>query len=352
MDEAQEGPGLDVPMRFATRATLGQLPWFAVDHGEIVLADQSVGPVIDMHTHYALPVLAPHHVDMTTETPHSNLLLGACCAHHLDIRANQCFGPRELSNLRRELVLGGLTGVGKRHDHTAPNLARDMKSMNVRHAVVLAIDFSFPNHHARDTLTTARTRSEATGYGSVHPRRWNARVLLEEQLHLGARGIKLHPPNQLFRPDAWYAMRLYRWCGSEGVPVFFHAGPAGIEPKLGQYFGQMRFYERPLRECPDTQFVLGHAGSLQHREAIDLQRRYPNAWLEISGLSLGQLREVLRQADTTRVVFGSDWPFYHPVLPLAKVLIATHGQPELRARILHDNAARLLEMKPGGLAQA
>lgn len=332
-----------LPLRFETRNALADLPWFEVDHGEIVLGDKAIGPVIDMHTHYALPVLSVHRIDMAAETPSSNLLLGACCAHHLDIRANQCFGPKELANLKRDLLLGGLTGKGKRRDHTAPNLARDMRSMNVVHSAVLGIDMAIPNHHPRDTLLTARARPEATGYGSVHPRAFNARERFEEQMHLGAKGLKLHPPNQLFRPDAWYAMRIYRWCGAEGIPVFWHAGPAGIEPKAGQYCAQMRFYERPLRELPGTTFVLGHAGSLQHREAIALQRRYKNTWLEISGLSLGQLREVLDEADEDRVVFGSDWPFYHPVLPLAKVLIATEGRPALRRKVLHDNAARLLE---------
>jgi len=45
--------------------------------------------------------------------------------------------------------------------------------------------------------------------------------------------------------------------------------------------------------------------------------------------SLGQLREVLAEADPDRVVFGSDWPFYHPVLPLMKLLVATEGRPAL-----------------------
>lgn len=333
----------NLPLRFATRDALAALPWFDVDGGEIVVSTPSVGPVIDMHTHYSLPTLSIHEVDMLRETPDSNLLLGRCCAHHLDIRANQCFGPKELANLKRDLLLGGLTGKGSRKDHTAPNLARDMRSVNVVHAAVLGIDMAIPNHHPRDTLLAARARPEATGYGSVHPRAFNARERFEEQMHLGARGLKLHPPNQLFRPDAWYAMRIYRWCGAENIPVIWHAGPAGIEPKLGQYCAQMFAYERPLRECPETTFIFGHAGSLQHREAIALQRRYPNVYLEISGLSLGQLREVLDEGDTDRVVFGSDWPFYHPVLPLAKVLIATEGRPELRAKVLHDNAAALLE---------
>ena len=333
----------DHPLRYETRAALAALPWFEIDGGEIVLADKTVGPVIDTHTHYALPTLSIHTIDMNRETPDSNLLMGPCCAHHLDIRANQCFGRAELEHMKRDLLLGALTGRGHRGDHTAPNLARDMRSMNIAHAFVLGIDLAIPNRHVHDTLVTVRARSEATGYGRVHPRSLRARERFEEQLHLGARGIKLHPPNQFFRPDAWYAKRIYRWCGEEGIPVFWHCGPAGIEPKISQAFAQVRYYERPIRELPGTDFVMGHAGSLQHREAIAIQRRYPNVWLEISGLSLGQLREVIAEADTDRVVFGSDWPFYHPVLPLAKVLIATQGRPVLRQKILHDNAARLLE---------
>jgi predicted TIM-barrel fold metal-dependent hydrolase len=40
-------------------------------------------------------------------------------------------------------------------------------------------------------------------------------------------------------------------------------------------------------------------------------------------------------------MMGSDWPFYHLALPLAKVLLATEGAPEVRRQVLHDNAARL-----------
>lgn len=332
-----------LPLRFATRDALAELPWFEIEGGELVLGDAEVGPVIDMHTHYALPAWTGREADLTKETPDSNLLLGRCCAHHLDVRANQCFSPNELKALKRDLLLGGLTGRGKRKDHTAPNLARDMRSMNVVRSAVLAIDMAIPNRHPQETLRTARTREEVVGYGSVHPRALRARERFEEQMHLGAKGLKLHPPNQLFRPDADYAMRIYRWCGEEGIPLIWHSGPAGIEPKVGQYFAQMRFYERALKECPGTSFIFGHAGSLQHREALALQRRYGNVYLEISGLSLGQLREVLEEADTDRVVFGSDWPFYHPVLPLAKVLVLTQGRPELRRKVLHDNAARLLD---------
>ncbi len=336
-------PFVNFPVQFETRHALAELPWFDIDHGRLLLADRSVGPVIDVHTHFALPVFKAHDIDIERETPDSNLLLGVCCAHHLDRYANQCFSQRELRELTRELLLGGLTGRGKRRDHTAPNLSRDMRDVGVTHSLVLAIDMAMPNEHPRKTLTTARERPEFTGYGSVHPRSKRAREKFEEQMHWGARGMKLHPSNQTFRPDDKSAMRIYRWCGEEGIPVFWHCGPAGIEPRIGQYLSQVKFYEEPIRANPRTEFVLGHSGALQHREGIALQRRYPNVWLDISSLSLEQFRDLIRDADPSRILFGSDWPFYHPVLSLAKVLIATEGNPALRRAVLHDNAARLLE---------
>ena len=340
--EIREAPAF--PLRFPDRNGLAALPWFEIDAGELVVSDRSVGPVIDVHTHYCLPSLRHGVADMEAETPDSDLLLGRCCAHHLDVYANQCFTPRELSEMKRELVLGALRRRGKRLHHTAPNLARDMRSMGVERAIVLGIDMGLGTApHVGRTLDVARRREDVIGFGSVHPRRRKRREPFEEQLHRGARGIKMHPPNMRTRPDDPRAMELYRWCGELGLPVFWHCGPAGIEVGSAATFAQVPLYERAIRENPRTRFVLGHAGALQSREATALFKDLPNVWFDIASLGFHQLRELLAATGGERVLFGSDWPFYHPILPLAKVLIATEGRPSLRHRVLYENAARLLE---------
>lgn len=331
------------PLHFTDRNGLAALPWFEIDRGELVLADRSVGPIIDVHTHYTLPSLRHDAKDMRTETPDSDLLLGRCCAHHLDVYANQCFSPVELDEMRRELVSGALRRRGKRLSHGAPNLARDMRSMGIERTIVLGIDMGVISRHVKLTLEVAREREDAVAFGSIHPRLPRRRQRFEEQLHAGARGMKIHPPNMFTRPDHPRLGPIYAWCGEENIPVFFHCGPAGIEPKLGAYCGQVRFYDEPIRNHPRTRFVLGHSGALQSSEAVDLYRRHPNVWMDVSCLSLAQLREVLERGDPDRIMFGSDWPFYHPILPLAKVLIATEGQPALRRKVLYENAARLID---------
>jgi len=332
------------PLRFRDRSGLAALPWFEIEGGELVVADPGVGPVIDVHTHYCLPSWRHGVADMEAETPDSDLLLGRCCAHHLDVYANQCFTPAELAEMKRELLWGALRRRGKRLHHTAPNLARDMASMGVERSIVLGIDMGLATApHVLRTLEVARRREEAIGFGSVHPRTRRRRERFEEQLQGGARGLKMHPPNMRTRPDDPRAMELYGWCGELGLPVFWHCGPAGIEVGGAGRYAEVSLYERPIREHPRTRFVLGHSGALQSREAAARFRGLRNVWFDIASLGLHQLRELLDATDGERVLFGSDWPFYHPILPLAKVLIATEGRPALRRRVLYENAARFLD---------
>ncbi len=161
-----------------------------------------------------------------------------------------------------------------------------------------------------------------------------------------ARGVKMHPAVQLMAPNHPRAMALYRQCGERDLPVLLHCGPVGIELESGRKRTQVPLYEQAIAELPKTRFVLGHAGALQMENALDLACRYPNVWLEMSGQSLANVRTILERADPDRVVYGSDWPFYHQALGIAKILMATEGRDDLRSRVLYRNAAALLNLSP------
>ena len=149
----------------------------------------------------------------------------------------------------------------------------------------------------------------------------------------------------MVRPDNARAMRLYRLCGARRLPVLWHCGPVDIEPAAGRRRSQVRLYEPAIAETPETTFILGHSGALQMELALDLAQRYPNVYLDLACQSLGAIRRILEEGPAERILFGSDWPFYHQSLTLAKVLIASEGAPELRRRVLYDNAARLLGLE-------
>jgi predicted TIM-barrel fold metal-dependent hydrolase len=77
-------------------------------------------------------------------------------------------------------------------------------------------------------------------------------------------------------------------------------------------------------------------------DAIPLARRHRNISLDIHGQGIRQLDELIRELGPERLLFGSDWPFYHLAATLAKVLIVTEGRPEARDAILAGTARRLL----------
>jgi predicted TIM-barrel fold metal-dependent hydrolase len=81
---------------------------------------------------------------------------------------------------------------------------------------------------------------------------------------------------------------------------------------------------------------------------LELAARYDNAWLGIHGQSLTHLDAMIRRTGGERLLFGTDWPWYHLAASLAKVLIVTEdpGRHPIREAILRTNADRLLG-RPG-----
>lgn len=327
---------------FENLLDLSRLPWFDVHDGRLVVSDPSVGPVIDMHTHIALAYLLPMRVDLYRATDHTEHYLPGCCRIDLDVYQNKNFTPEALQALKHDLTVGSLSRGGMRATHTVPNLVREMDDLGVQHSVVLPIELPYISKNAAHALAAARREPKIISFGSVHPIVDRVGTRLDEQAHAGAHGVKVHPAVQLIAPDHPRAMALFRHCGARNLPVLIHCGPVGIELASGRRRTQVALYEKAIAENPRTRFVLGHAGALQMERALDLACRYPNVWLELSGQSVSNVGTILDRADPARVVYGSDWPFYHQAIGIAKVLMATVGREHLRPKVLHQNAATLL----------
>jgi len=322
---------------------IADLPYFKrLEGGGIGLADPSIGPIIDVHTHLALAYVLPLRVDLhRAAAPTEHYLPMHGRKIDLEVYINKNFTPEDLKTMKKDLTLKSLTAHGMRRTHTIPNLCGEMAELGIAKSVSLPIDYPVLSHNATVTLQALKDRREFIAFGSVHPYARQVEHKLDRQLALGARGIKVHPAVQAVRPDSRRCLQLYRLCGERRLPVMFHCGPVGIEPRLGRYLSQVVFYEKALAESPDTLFILGHSGALQMEQALAYAQRYPNVYLDLACQSLSHVRTILREADAGRILYGTDWPFYHQAIGLAKVLMATEDRPELRRKVLYDNAARL-----------
>lgn len=331
---------------FQSHDDLARLPYFErVAPGRLTLASAGLGPAIDMHTHLALSYLRTDNVDLEQEHPHTQHYLPVDRSVELDVYANRNYTAEDVRRMKLDLTLLSVTSGGMRRTHTAPNLLREMADLGIARSVLLPIDMPAISDNAGSFLARAAAHPGLISFGSVHPLSRDLAGRLDRQLEQGARGVKVHPASQMIRPDHGRAMELYRLCGERGLPVLFHCGPVGIEPRPGRRRSQVRLYEAPIALHQQVTFVLGHSGALQFDEALALAQRYENVWLETSSQSLSNVRRLVREAPPDRVVFGSDWPFYPQAVALAKVLLATEEDEEARRRVLFDNAARLLGLE-------
>lgn len=352
-EAAQSGQGPFGPQRYRGYRGLAALPWFELDPaGRLRLVADDVPPAIDFHCHLGMSMLFAPHVDLLRETPRVQHLLDCDgsepgCQLDLDVYINGNFTPRALRGLRWGMLAQGTVGSSAAATQTIPNLLAEMDATRVERAMILPIIFGLPFGDDLDdrwhAAIDARGASERLRLGaSVHPDDPDRISQLERQAARGARVVKLHPTMQRFYPDADKMMELYAACERLGLVVFFHCGRAGIEPERTHRYALPRHYEGALASFPKLPFVLGHGGARDAADALELALRYDNAWLGVHGQGVTQLHEMLRSTGGQRLLFGSDWPFYHLASSLAKILIVTHEAPELRHALLRGNALQLL----------
>jgi hypothetical protein len=329
------------PVKFRNLFDLARLPYFEVRDGRLVLADRSLGPVCDVHTHLALAYGRKVRVDLMRETPAPELYLRGDKPIDFDVYMNRNFAPHDLVAIERDMAREALGPNGMRATHTIPNLLRDMDDAGVTRSVLLPIDFPVLSKNSETWLELTKDKEGFVCFGSVHPFRFDLEAQVDRLVAMGARGLKYHPAVQMVGPDHDRAMKLFRIAGARKLPILFHCGPVDIETKLGRRLSQVKRYERALAENPGTTFVLGHSGALQMDEAIAFANKYDNVYYEIASQSLPAVQKLVETLPPGRLMCGSDWPFYHLAIPIAKVLLATEKDPAARRAVLYDNAARL-----------
>jgi predicted TIM-barrel fold metal-dependent hydrolase len=352
-DREQAGKGPFGDQRYQGYLGLSDLPYFELDDSgtlRCVVAD--LPPVLDIHAHLGMALLFAPRIDLQARHERALHLLDweeedTEAVLDLDMYINGNFTPSDLRDMRFEAVTQLLWGSRKAQTHTIPNLIAEMDATKVTHSVILPVDFGLP---FGDNLTDRFMQAiEESGEqdrlipgASVHPSDSEAPEKLARYAAAGARMVKLHPAMGRFFPDDEAMFPIYRACDELGLPVIFHGGRAGIEPEAMHQYTLMRHYEGAFRAFPNVQFVLGHAGARDAEDAITLAARHPNLWFDSHGQGVTMLARMLDEIGPDRLLFGTDWPFYHLASALAKVLIVTEDRPADRVAVLYGNAARLL----------
>lgn len=126
-------------------------------------------------------------------------------------------------------------------------------------------------------------------------------------------------------------------------------------PVLYDVMGEVASIELFAREYPMVDFIVPHLGSYgddwkAQIAIVDHLQRHPNVHTDTAGVRhFDAIAEAIRRAGAHKVLFGSDGPWLHPGLELAKIRLLGLDERSWRlvtggnlARLLGHRAARLL----------
>lgn len=175
----------------------------------------------------------------------------------------------------------------------------------------------FPAFHSDYTVANrevagivASWPGRLSGYAMVNPVRDRGRVgpmVRRAVQDWGFCGIKVHRHDGRITREVCEAARRF------SVPVLY------------DIMGESAGVELIAAEYPDVRFIIPHLGSfaddwIAQRAVIDQLVRYPNVFTDTSGIRrFDLLAEAVSRAGPAKVLFGSDGPWLHPGVELAKV---------------------------------
>jgi len=193
--------------------------------------------------------------------------------------------------------------------------------------------------------------SRLIAFGSVHPR-FSRDVAGDTRrvIDAGARALKIHPPHQLFRANAYQdAMPgladVYRVAEECGIPVTIHTGTS-VFPGARSRFGDPMDVDDVAIDFPKLKILLAHGGRpLWMEHAFFIVRRHPNVWLEVSGIPPAKLLEYFPRLEelADKTIWGTDWPSpgIKSMRTNVDAFLALPLSEATKRKILHENSERV-----------
>lgn len=176
-----------------------------------------------------------------------------------------------------------------------------------------------------------RGRGRFFGFAFVHPDRDRGRIgalVLETIRDFGFCGIKVHRHDGRITREICEVARRFR------LPVLYDV------------MGEISTVELLATQYRDVNFIIPHLGSFAddwraQQAFLDPLSRHPNIFTDTSGVRrFDVLQEAYRRAGPRKILFGSDGPWLHPGVELAKIT-ALRPSPVDRSWILAGNWLRL-----------
>lgn len=233
-----------------------------------------------------------------------------------------------------ELQGGGMDG-------TVDTLLARGKEAGISHFVVLPVGLK-PDHvrHINEfILGQVASHPQFTGFGTLHAAMADPESEVEFIHRSGLRGVKMHPDTQLFNIDDPRLFPAYDLLRTLGLPVIFHTG----DPRYD--YSHPRRLRKVLEQFPGLVTIAAHFGGYRLYEEAYTALKDTDCFMDVSSSLMIMDRDTavdyIRKYGPERLVYGSDYPLWDPVVEVKRFLSLglTDGETE---QIAHRTAEGLL----------
>ena len=163
-----------------------------------------------------------------------------------------------------------------------------------------------------------------------------------------AAGVKLHGAYQDFDMSDERLWPTYQVCQELNVPIIAHSGP----DRESRGFAEPRAFAKMLDSFPQLRVVIAHLGGGSWGQTLDIAKAYPKtffdcceivAWTQSeNGPTEQQLAQLIRDIGSSRVMMGSDFPWYDLDHSIDRVFSLPILSMEEKERIIGANAVDIL----------
>jgi len=195
-------------------------------------------------------------------------------------------------------------------------------------------DYTIANREVARIVNSRPERFYGFAFINSQRDRGRVRAIVEEAVtRYGFVGIKVH------RHDAAITREVCESARRFSLPIIYDV------------VGEVSVVELLAGEYPDVMFIIPHLGSFSddwraQLALIDHLVRHPNVYTDTSGVRrFDLLDQAVQRAGAGKILFGTDGPWLHPAVELAKIK-ALNLTPTEEAQILGENFLRITSRKP------
>jgi predicted TIM-barrel fold metal-dependent hydrolase len=261
-------------------------------------------------------------------------------------------------------------------DGSPKRLVSEMDDAGIDKAVIFGVDYeylfkgeiSFREYNDKVASYINDYPDRLIGFAAIDPRRGKeaTRELDRCIEELGFKGVKLWPLTG-FYPDNRKFYPFYKRVEELGATILCHTGMGPSKTYLK--YNRPMYVDTIAVDFPNINIIMAHMGDPWYSEAISVATKNPNVYVDISGLEpvfkrapfvfFQNLLEAKMSCGIEKILFGSDWPLFSPILslkdyvrgiknmklpPPIKMMGMSEFTIEESNKILGENAQKILKL--------